>query len=208
VRRCRATASGLTLAPRRSVTLQWTRPRKIARGGSRLSAERRAERLAIAGSSLRLKGLKRGDLRLQPVQVSLDPGRGERLMLSALAASRPTEDGKIEQCDHGAQSLGMSRRRLGPGFYWRKADRARRLADDPAHLARLLPVLASVVEALNAEPGIGTRRLFEPLTYGSGGPRFLSNFVERNAISGCLVQFVSRKRRETLKYEVPRSRRG
>ena len=66
---------------------------------------------------------------------------------------------------------------------------------------------------VSQEPGKLQNRLvrpsgFEPLTYGSGGPRFLSNFVERNAISGCLVQFVSRKRRETLKYEVPRSRRG
>jgi len=59
----------------------------------------------------------------------------------------------------GALFFGMSRRRLGRGYYWRKADRARRLADDPSQLERLLPVLVSVVEALKAEPEIGTRRL-------------------------------------------------
>jgi hypothetical protein len=39
------------------------------------------------------------------------------------------------------------------------SNRAGRLAADPSRLSRLLPVLATVVEALKAEPGIGTRRL-------------------------------------------------
>ena len=43
--------------------------------------------------------------------------------------------------------------------YWRKADRARRLADEPRNQARLLLAVAAVVAALKAEPGIGTRRL-------------------------------------------------
>lgn len=53
----------------------------------------------------------------------------------------------------------MSTRRFVPVCYWRKADRARRLADDPRNQARLLPVVAAVVDVLNAEPGIGARGL-------------------------------------------------
>ncbi len=53
----------------------------------------------------------------------------------------------------------MSRARFGYGCFWRKEERARRLADDPRNHARLLPVVAAVVSALDAEPGIGSRRL-------------------------------------------------
>jgi hypothetical protein len=45
------------------------------------------------------------------------------------------------------------------GKYQRASNRAGQLAADPRQLTRLLPVVASVVVALKAEPGIGARRL-------------------------------------------------
>jgi hypothetical protein len=53
----------------------------------------------------------------------------------------------------------MPRSRAPWAPYERAPDRAGRLAEDPTQQARLLPVLATVVEALKAEPGIGARRL-------------------------------------------------
>jgi len=53
----------------------------------------------------------------------------------------------------------MSTARFARACYWRKPDRARRLAEDPRNQDRLLPVVVAVVNALRAEPGIGSRRL-------------------------------------------------